>query len=302
VKASAFTVAASSTGGNVAAEIASVGATNGTISIVLVADPTVAPTSANFQPVIKAYIGTDTTGSPVTPTWVSYTAGTQTVAYTFTPIAQTTADQSVIIGAKLGVATEVKAVTSFTVVGDNTAPSVTFSLVDMLTATTGKLHFTSDEAGTYYYVVLAAGDGDPNAAAIKAQGTAVTKGTGTAIAAANTVDLTGLTGGTAYKAYVIVEDAVLNASGVENFAFSTNTGTNITLPADTSITIVPSSNNKTFTITGAYTNIEWYVNGKKMAGATDKVLTLTGARPGSYEVRVVATLAARSRAVPRRFR
>jgi hypothetical protein len=79
-KAPAFTIAAQGNGGNVAAEIDSVGATNGTISIVLVAEPTDAPTSENFTPVIKAYIDSDTTGSPVTPTWVSYTAGTKTVA------------------------------------------------------------------------------------------------------------------------------------------------------------------------------------------------------------------------------
>jgi hypothetical protein len=111
----------------VEAEIASVVATNGTISIVLVADPITAPTAANFLPAIKSYIGADTTGTAVTPTWVSYTAASKTVAYTFTAIAQTAAVQSVVIGAKLGAAAEVKA-SAFTVAAAGSAQDTVITI------------------------------------------------------------------------------------------------------------------------------------------------------------------------------
>jgi hypothetical protein len=75
--------------------------------------------------------------------------------------------------------------------------------------------------GTYYYLVLAAADAIPNAATVKAQGSAVAKGTAAATASANTVNLTALSAGTAYKAHVIVEDAATNASAVSSYAFTT---------------------------------------------------------------------------------
>ncbi len=89
------------------------------------------------------------------------------------------------------------------------------------TATSAGINFTSDEAGTYYYLVYAATDAVPSSATVRAQGAAVKKGTAAALAAANSVSINGLTASTAYKAYVIVEDVVLNKSEVSTIAFTT---------------------------------------------------------------------------------
>ncbi len=104
---------------------------------------------------------------------------------------------------------------------DITAPTLTLTSASNIASTTAKLNFTSNEAGTYYYLVYAAADVAPDAAAIKAQGTAVAKGTAAALAAANSVSVSGLSASTAYKAYVIVEDASLNASLVATIDITT---------------------------------------------------------------------------------
>jgi hypothetical protein len=164
----------------------------------------------------------------------------------------------------------------FTTAPDTTAPSVSAVSVDTLDFTTGTLHFTSDEAGTYYYVVLGADETAPDADAIKAADSGI-YGSDTAAASENTVELTELTAGTAYKAYVIVEDA------------------NITDPVVpiTTIVITPSNDNKTFTIDGetGYTDIVWYVNGRVWNVADDVTeITLAPYYTATFVVRVEATL------------
>jgi hypothetical protein len=91
--------------------------------------------------------------------------------------------------------------------------------LDTSNGTTATLNFTSDTAGTYYYVVLAANADAPTAATVKAQGTAPAKGTAAAVAGVNTISVTGLTAGAQYKAYIVVEantllSAVLTIDGV----------------------------------------------------------------------------------------
>ncbi|GHT60952.1 hypothetical protein FACS1894109_19130 [Spirochaetia bacterium] len=101
--------------------------------------------------------------------------------------------------------------------GDITAPVLSLgSVSDLSTAagTTATLKFSSDEAGTYYYVVLAASDAVPDEATVKAQGTAAAKGTAAATAAVNTIAVTGLTPSSTYTAYIVVEDAAGNLSTV----------------------------------------------------------------------------------------
>ncbi|GHV32618.1 hypothetical protein AGMMS4952_23310 [Spirochaetia bacterium] len=90
------------------------------------------------------------------------------------------------------------------------------SVSDLSTATgtTATLKFTSGEAGTYYYVVLASGVSAPTAATVKVQGTAAAKGTAAAIAAVNTISVTGLTPSSTYTAYIVVEDTAGNLSSV----------------------------------------------------------------------------------------
>ena len=97
---------------------------------------------------------------------------------------------------------------------DTTAPVLSATSVGTITDTTANLIFTSDEAGTYYYLVLAAADPAPNAATIKAQVTAVAKGTASATATSNTVAISGLSASTVYKVYLVVEDAVPNISNI----------------------------------------------------------------------------------------
>ncbi|MDR1909442.1 MAG: hypothetical protein LBQ35_05970 [Spirochaetaceae bacterium] len=74
--------------------------------------------------------------------------------------------------------------------------------------------FTSNKAGTWYYVALPVSDSAPDAGVIKAQ-TAEIKGTGSAAAGTNTFTVTDLTSeaGT-YTAYIVAEDAEGNSSGV----------------------------------------------------------------------------------------
>jgi hypothetical protein len=94
---------------------------------------------------------------------------------------------------------------------------------------TATLKFTSDEAGTYYYLVLDSGDAAPDAAAVKGQkeytatgtGTViypVKQGTGTAKVGENTISLTGLTAGDEYTAYVVVTHAKGSTSAVLTIA------------------------------------------------------------------------------------
>jgi hypothetical protein len=68
-------------------------------------------------------------------------------------------------------------------------------------------------------------------------------GTSDALAAANTADVTGLIAGTTYKAYMIVEDAAGNKSGVETIAFATTDGK---IALTSSVTMLESG--KTYTI------------------------------------------------------
>jgi len=104
---------------------------------------------------------------------------------------------------------------------DITAPvlsAVNVSSIDMNTAT---LHFNSDEAGTYYYLVCPESEAAPSAVDIIAQGKAAAKGSGAAAASANSVNISGLTDGTAYKVYVVESDASSNVSAVSSAAFVT---------------------------------------------------------------------------------
>jgi hypothetical protein len=107
-------------------------------------------------------------------------------------------------------------------IGDDTAPLLNQSSATYITQTTAKLNFTSNETGTYYYVVYLASAAAPlNATALK---TAAGSNNGAVTAnTAKSVDITGLTASTAYKAYVMVEDAAGNKSAVTTISFTTNT-------------------------------------------------------------------------------
>jgi hypothetical protein len=102
-----------------------------------------------------------------------------------------------------------------------TPPTLTAANASGTNHNSTTLHFTSDEAGIYYYLVCAATDPAPGVTAIKAQGAAAAKGAATAAAGANTAYVRGLAASTAYKAYVVVEDAAGNISAALEIPFGT---------------------------------------------------------------------------------
>ena len=99
-------------------------------------------------------------------------------------------------------------------------PEIRSTSASGTTATATTLNFTSDMPGNYYYVVYEESETAPVATIIEAQGAAAAKGTGTAIAGANTAEVTGLTASTAYKAYVVVKNAD-KVSEVATISFTT---------------------------------------------------------------------------------
>ncbi|MCW2278768.1 S-layer family protein [Heliophilum fasciatum] len=101
---------------------------------------------------------------------------------------------------------------------DTTPPILSETGASNVTDTSATLNFTSDEAGIYYYLLYAVEDGPPDTATIKAQGTS-----GIAEASANIANISDLTVGTNYMAYVIVEDSATNLSKVSPIGFSTTT-------------------------------------------------------------------------------
>jgi hypothetical protein len=87
------------------------------------------------------------------------------------------------------------------------APALSALSADSYTDSGARLNFTSNVPGTYYYLVKRSEEGAADVSAVKAQGAAAAKATGTAQAAANTATVTGLEPNKSYTAYIIVEDA-----------------------------------------------------------------------------------------------
>jgi hypothetical protein len=110
-------------------------------------------------------------------------------------------------------------------VADSVAPVLTSTSATSVGATTATLNFTSDEAGTYFYLVHPATDPPPSAATVVALGSAVAADSGTALASANTAALTGLTQGSNLTAYVVVRDSAGNISLVSPISLSTSVST-----------------------------------------------------------------------------
>jgi parallel beta-helix repeat protein len=145
---------------------------------------------------------------------------------------------------------------------DSIAPTLSATSASDVTTTTATLNFTTNEAGTYYYLVYLAPSGGmlggfPNAAKVKAQGTAITKGTASTLAEAKSINVTGLSASVSYNAYIIVEDAAGNLSAVSKIPFATTiqgminaaeAGDTITVPAGTYTEII--TINKKLTLIG----------------------------------------------------
>jgi hypothetical protein len=104
---------------------------------------------------------------------------------------------------------------------DTTSPLLSSVSISAVTGNSANLNFTSNESGTYYYLVYAASDTAPSAATIVAQGAAVSKGTLTHTTVAKTVAASGLSASTQYVAYLVVKDSAGNFSTVSNTSFTT---------------------------------------------------------------------------------
>lgn len=91
-------------------------------------------------------------------------------------------------------------------VGANSTPVLSEVSASYITNNSAIFNFTSNEEGTFYYLVYSAADPAPSASVIKAQGTAIAKGTGSALAANNLTEATGLSFQSLYTAYLIVEN------------------------------------------------------------------------------------------------
>lgn len=93
---------------------------------------------------------------------------------------------------------------TFTLTVDITAPTLSAGSATRDSETTAIVKFTSDEAGTYYYVVAESGAETPDID---------TTGTGTAcVSGENTISLTSLSDAGAKDIYIVAKDAVGNVS------------------------------------------------------------------------------------------
>ncbi len=104
------------------------------------------------------------------------------------------------------------------------APVLSAQSASSITQTSATLNFTSDEAGTYYYLIYGSTSSAPDSATVVSQGASlptIVKGTSSATASANAVAVTGLSPGTSYKAYVVVKDVSGNVSLVSTITFTT---------------------------------------------------------------------------------
>lgn len=90
---------------------------------------------------------------------------------------------------------------------DNSAPGISAKSVAPVGSTTATLNVTLDEAGKYYYLTALAAAAAPTTATVVATGTAVTVAAGN-VGVNIPSSLTGLTGSTAYKVYVVTENGV----------------------------------------------------------------------------------------------
>ena len=118
----------------VVASVSSVAATNGTVTITLAAQPTVAPVATDFT----ATTSIDAAGTnPLTLTGFAYD-GAETVTYNFTPITQTDAEQSVVVAVTLGATTT--PASAFAVAASSPSPVV--ASVSSVAATNGTVTIT----------------------------------------------------------------------------------------------------------------------------------------------------------------
>jgi hypothetical protein len=164
--------------------------------------------------------------------------------------------------------------------GDVTAPILSAVSASSVTNTSATLNFTSNEAGTYYYVIYPATQAAPaNAGAVVAGTNSTQSGSGSPALGAISKVITGLTRGTAYTAYVVVKDAAGNTSTVSTVSINTtvatpatpdlNSGSDLGTSATDDLT---SDNTPTFSVSGTLSGTG--VLKATKAGSTDVICTL----------------------------
>ena len=241
---------------------------------------TTAAKLTNASPIpVTITFSEDVTGFDVSD--IGVTGGTagnfnKTSAMVYTADITPTGDGTVTVrvaanAAQNGASVGNRAAAPLSVTCDATAPSLSNASAEQINGSGASLKFTSNEAGTYYYLVYPAADPVPDADTIKAQGDgAATKGTGAAISGANSANVTGLSATTDYRAYVVIADAAGNLSAVATVAFST---TIEKIPLTNKVTSFESG--KTYTIADTFQL--WRLSdlvfgGKPGTGATFELL------------------------------
>ena len=180
---------------------------------------------------------------------------------------------------------------------DGTAPTLSAGSVTRTSDTAATIGFTTDKAGTAYYLVLASGAAAPTSAAVKA-GTSI----GAVTVGANTGKAVTLTAG-ARDIYVVVEDAAGNISIPLLIPASAYTANNP--PTATAVNANAAAPRVGTALTGSYTytagtgtgagtesgtTIQWYRSTSAtwsgsatvITGATSASYTPTGADVGMY--------------------
>jgi trimeric autotransporter adhesin len=187
--------------------------------------------------------------------------------------------------------------------GDSTAPTLSSVSVSSAANTTATLNFTSNEAGTYFYLVYPAAQTAPTSGAVVAQGTATAKGTSSATAAAISANITGLAAGNAYKAYVVVRDSSGNVSAVSSVNLNTTVATPATPNLDSASDLGTSStddltsdNTPTISVSGTLSGTGVVTATK--AGSTNVTCTLSAGsctlatlEPGTWSITITDTAA-----------
>jgi hypothetical protein len=162
---------------------------------------------------------------------------------------------------------------------DTSAPTLSSTSASSVGNSSATLNFTSNETGTYYYLVYPATQTAPTSSTVLAQGTASAKGTSSATASAMTASVTGLIAGTAYKAHIVVKDATGNTSTVSTVDINTTVATPSAPDLSTSSDLGTSStdnstsdNTPTFSVSGTLSGTG--VLRATKAGSTDVTCTL----------------------------
>lgn len=160
---------------------------------------------------------------------------------------------------------------------DNSAPVISAKSISAVSTTSATLNVTLAEAGKYYYLVALASAADPSVAAVAA-GTAVSVAA-SAVGTNLTASLTGLTGATEYKVWLVTENSV----GVKS---ATPTSLSFKTVDNTAPSIIARG---TLMNTAKATNALYMVFNEQIMGAGSGTLDLRKNSDESYVKQIAAT-------------